>query len=282
MNTWIIYAVLGMLQLGLMMSLYKIPAAMKINKYGLSAWSYLFSVIIAGVLLYHFIAFDLKTIILSLFWGAGYATLTLYQMHVLHKHYTSGVFPFTSLASNVLVVIGGVLFLNEVITLIQWIAICASVLLFMASHWSNKIHFMIEVLPSFAFIALLSTFNKFVQKVGASSVETYNFIFWQLLFALVASLMILLYTKKQTLVSDFTHRNLLKWALIIGVLQFGSTYTIVKALSTGPISMVYVILGLYIFFTSIFAAWLFKERITKKDFVVILVSLLIVLLIKLG
>ncbi len=282
MTTWIIYALLGMLQLGLMMALLKVPAAKQINKYGLSAWSYLFSVIIAGAFLFQSIVPDLKTIMLSFFWGAGYAILTIYQMHLLHKHDTSGLFPFTSLASNVLVVVGGVLFLNEVITLVQWIAIYASVLLFIISNWNNKIHFVVEILPSFAFIALLSTFNKFIQKAGASSVETYNFIFWQLLFAFVASFIILLYKKRQTLVSDLTHRHLLKWALIIGVLQFGSTYTIVKSLSTGPISMVYIILGLYTFLTSMFAALLFKEKITRKALVVILCSFLIVILIKLG
>lgn len=282
MEIWIIYALLGMLQVGLMMALLKIPAAKNINKYGLSTWSYFFSVIIAWVLLYQFVVLDIKAIIISFFWGAGYATLTIYQMHVLHKHDTSGLFPFTSLASNIFVVIGGVFFLNEIITLFQWIAIFASVLLFTFSHWSNKTQFVAHVLPSFLFIAILSTVNKFIQKAGASSVETFNFIFWQLLFAFVFSLIILIYTKKQTIIADFTHRHLLKWALLIGVLQFGSTYTIVQALSTGPISMVYIILGLYTFFTSIFAALFFKEKITPKILAVIFCSILIVALIKLG
>ena len=282
MDQWVFYAVLGMLQLGLMMSLYKVPAAKKINKYGLSAWSYFCATVIAGAVLYHSVVVDVRTIILSFFWGVGFATLTIYQMHVLHKHDTSGVFPLTSLASNILVVAGGVLFLNETITFLQWVAVSASMLLFIVSHWDNKMHFVAQVLPSFAFIAILSTFNKFVQKIGASSVETYNFIFWQILFAFIAAVLILFYTRKQTLLEDFTHRHLLKWALVIGGLQFGSTYTIVKALSTGPISMVYIILGLYIFFASIFAAVLFKEKLTRKVIVVMVASFLVVLLIKLG
>lgn len=282
MNTWVIYSVFGMLQLGLLMALFKVPAAKNINKYGLSTWSYFFGTIIAGVLLYPSIVLDVKTLIYAFVWGTGFTILSLAQMHILHKHDTSGVFPFTSLASNVLVVLGGVLFLNEVISLLQWVAVSASIVLFIAPNWNKKLHFVLEVLPPFAFIAILSTFNKFVQKFGAISVESYNFIFWQLVFALVSSLAIMFYTKKETTFGDLTHRHLLKWAVVMGVLQFGSTYTIVKALAVGPISMIYIILGLYTFFTSIFAALLFKEKITLKAFFFILLSFLIILLIKLG
>lgn len=280
--TWTTYAILGLISVSAVMALYKVPAAKNINKYGLSFWSYFFGSIIAGFFLYPAIVFDLNTLMYAFVWGTGFTILSLFQMHVLHKHDTSGVYPFTSLASNVLVVLGGVLMLNEIISPVQWVAICASILLFVGAQWNNKIHFVANVLPSFAFIALLSTFNKFVQKFGADSVETYNFIFWQLVFALVSAFVIMLYTKKQTTIEELAHRHLLKWALIIGVLQFTSTYTITKALSTGPISMVYVILGLYTFFTSLFAVLLFKEKITRKSILVIFASFAIVLLIKLG
>lgn len=282
MITWTMYAVMGMLQLGLMMALYKVPAARQVNKYSLSVWTYLSASLIAGLALSRFIAFDTKTIFLSALWGTGYAVLSLTQMHILHKHDTSGVFPFTSLASNVLVVIGGVLFLSETISLLQWIAIAMSVLLFVGAHWSNKVHFIIEVLPSFGFIALLSTFNKFIQKIGADSIEVNNFIFWQLVFALIVSLIILLFVRKQIHLTNLVHRQTLSWAVVIGTLNFGSTYTIIKALSLGPISLVYVILGLYTFFTTIFATLLFKEKVTKRSIVFITLSFLVILLIKLG
>ncbi len=282
MNDWVIYAVLGMLQVGLMMALFKVPAAKKINKYGITAWSYFFAILVAGAILFNYIVLDIRTLILSFLWGAGFATVTLVQMHTLHKHDTSKVFPFTSLASNILVVIGGVLFLNEVISLLQWVAISISIILFTAAFWGKKMDFALGILPSFAFIAILSTFNKFVQKVGADSVEIYNFIFWQLFFALITSVVIMFYTKKETTLSDLVHRHLLKWAVLIGVLQFGTTFTITKALSVGPISMIHIVLGLYTVFTTIFAALLFKEKITRKAVLFILFSFLVVLLIKLG
>ncbi len=282
MINWTFYAIVGMLQIGLMTSLYKVPGTKQISKYALSAWSFFFSSLIAGVALHQYIVIDFKTIVYSFVWGTMYAVLTLTQMHILHKHDTSSVFPFTSLASNVLVVIGGVLFLNDVISLLQWVAITASVLLFVAAYWNNKVHFLLGTLPSFAFIALLSAFNKFVQKAGAVSLEVHNFIFWQLAFSFVASLVILLITAKKFSFTNLTHRRFLWWALAIGALNFGSNYSVVKALSLGPISLVYVTLGLYTFFTTMFAALLFREKIAKKSLVFIALSFLVVLLIKLG
>jgi drug/metabolite transporter (DMT)-like permease len=282
MNDWFIYAVASLVQVSLLMALYKVPAAKQISKYTLSVWSYFFASVLGGILLYASISFDLKTIFLAFLWGTGYAILTLTQMHVLHKQDTSSVFPFTSLLSNILVIIGGVLFLNEIITFVQWIAISLAVVLFVAQYWKSKMHFVLEILPSFMFISLLSTFNKFVQKAGADHVNVYDFIFWQLAFALIASLIILFYKREHISLNELTHGSMLKWSFVIGALQMGTVYTTIKALSFGPISLVFVIMGLYTFFTSLIAALLFKEKITARSLIFILLSFLIVLLIKLG
>jgi uncharacterized membrane protein len=282
MTSWMLYAVFGMLQSGLLMALFKVPAAKQINKYSLSAWTYFFSVLVALCALHSFIVFDIKTILFSFVWGTSLAVVSIAQMQALHKHDTSGVFPFTSLTSNVLVVIGGVLFLHNSISSLQWAAVALAVLLFVGAHLVSKKIFILEILPSFMFIALLSTFNKFVQNAGANHVEVHNFIFWNLLFTFAASLVMLFFVKKQITFSGLVHKHLIGWALLMGALQFGTNYTIVKALSLGPISLVFVVLGLYTFFTTIFAVLLFKEKITTKKIVFIILSFLVVLLIKLG
>jgi uncharacterized membrane protein len=276
------YAVFGMLQSGLLMALFKVPAAKQINKYSLSSWAYLFAVLTAGCVLREFIVFDIRAIAFAFVWGTSFAVLSITQMHVLHKHDTSGVFPFTSLASNVLVVIGGVFFLHNSISLLQWVAITLAVLLFIGAHWGSKKSFIIEILPSFMFIALLSTFNKFVQNAGANHTEVNNFTFWQLFFTLMSSLVMLFFVKKQISLSSLVHKHLVGWAFLIGVFQFGTNYAIVHALSLGPISLVFILLGLYTFFTTVFAAILFKEKITTKKIVFIILSFLVVLFIKLG
>jgi len=282
MYSWTFYAVVGMLQVGLMTALLKVPHAKQISKYTLSVWSFFFAACIAGVAFFNDINFDLHTTVIAFLWGMGFAIMTLTQMHVLYKHDTSGVFPFTSLASNILVIIGGVFFLNEVISPLQWIAICASVFLFVGAHWNTKTHVIFEILPAFTLMALLSTFNKFIQKAGADTLEIHNFIFWQLFFAFVTSLLIFIFETKKIVPTNFPKTILLGWAFALGMLNVGSTYVIVKALSLGPISLVYAILGLYVFFTSMFAALLFKEKLTVKGLVFIALSFLVVMLIRFG
>lgn len=282
MTSWMFYAIFGMLQNGLLMALFKVPAAKQINKYSLSAWAYLFATLIAGYVLRGFIVFDIRAIIFSFVWGTSFAILSITQMHVLHKHDTSGVFPFTSLASNVLVVIGGVFFLNNSISLLQWVAIILSIFLLIGANLGSKKSFIIEILPSFMFIALLSTFNKFVQNAGANQIEVNNFTFWQLVFTFISSLVMLFFVKKQISFNGLIHRHLIGWAFLIGLLQFGTNYAIVHALSLGPISLVFIVLGLYTFFTTVFASILFKEKITTKKIVFIILSFLVVLLIKIG
>ena len=282
MNTWMFYAVFGMLQSGLLMALYKVPAAKQINKYSLLMWTYLFASLIAGYMLRNFIVFDAQAVIFSFVWGTSLAVLSVSQMHVLHKHDTSGVFPFTSLASNVFVVIGGVLFLHNSISLLQWVAVILSVLLFIGAHRNSKKIFIVGILPSFIFIAVLSAFGKFIQNAGANHVETNNFTFWNLVFAFISSLAMLFFVKKQVSFSSLIHKHLIGWAFLIGALQFGTNYAVVHALSLGPISLVFIVVGLYTFFTTIFASLLFNEKITAEKIIFILLSFLIVLLIKLG
>jgi len=282
MNDWLFYALISLAQLSFLMALYKVPAAKQIDKYGLSAWSYFFATLFAGALLYRSIYVDPETILIAFLWGTGYSILTLVQMHVLHTQDTSSVFPFTTLVSNILVVIGGVLFLNEYISLLQWVAISLAILLFVASYWNSRMQFVVQVLPSFMFISLISTINKFVQKAGADHVSTLNFIFWQLTFAFLVSLVILFYVRKKIPFEQISHRPMLAWAFVSGIFQFGASYTIVTALSLGPISLIYIILGLYTFFTSLLANLFFKEKITVKSILFIFLSFLIVLLIKFG
>lgn len=102
------------------------------------------------------------------------------------------------------------------------------------------------------------------------------------IFSLIVAIIILFITTKKFSFSEFTNRQLLLWSLLIGILNFGGSFAVIKALSTGPISLVYVILGLYTFFTTMFAALLFKEKITRKSIIFIALSFFVVLLIKFG
>lgn len=282
MTDWVFDSFVALLVLSLLMALFKVPAARKIDKYSLGAWSYFIAALSAGFFLYPHIAIDTTTIAFGATWGTGYAILSALQMHVLHKRDTSGVFPFTSVASNILTVIGGVFILHEYLSLIEWCAIFFSIALFVFAYRKKDTHFTREILPTFAAIALLSTFNKFVQKIGAGNVEIYNFVFWQLLSAFIASLILWVWAEKKLPTFRKPNGEFIAWGLLLGIILFAGNYWVIKALSSGPISIVYTIIGLYTFFTSVLAALFFKEKITRSNLLFIFASIGIVLLIKLG
>ena len=62
MTSWMFYAVFGMLQSGLLMALFKVPAAKQINKYSLSTWAYLFAMLVAGYVLRGFVDLQLYSV----------------------------------------------------------------------------------------------------------------------------------------------------------------------------------------------------------------------------
>lgn len=282
MTGWVFDAMVALAVCSLLMALYKVPAARNINKYSFGVAAYFFATVSSGYVLAPLIHFDKATILYGVLWGVGYAVLTAIQMHVLHMRDTSGIFPFTSLGSNILVVIGGVLLLHEHISPLQGIAVLFSFVLFAVVYRSDKLHFAGTVMLAFVVIALLSTFNKFVQKFGAGVLETGNFTFWQLFFAFIASIFIWLWAERRIPKIEFPKTEFVAWAALLGVLQVAANFWIIKALATGPIALVYVIIGLYTFFTSVIAALLFKEKITRKSIAVIVASIAIVLLIKIG
>lgn len=281
MENWIIYAILGLVAVSFLMALQKVPTSKNIDKYYFNTLASFFTTLFSFIFLYDFISIDKIAIIYAAVWGTSFTVLNLLQMYALEKNDTNGVFPFTSLLSNVFIVIGGILFLNEKVSLLQFLAVILAVLVVGASTYKSKVNFVASVLPLFLSIALISTFNKFIQKFGAVHVEIYSFIFWQAFFSLVSALIILFFKNKQDTLKNIKLNHLL-WGMSCGVLGMAANLFIVKSLSTGPISLVYIIVGTYTFFTSLIASIFFKEVLTTKKVLFIIISVLIIILIKIG
>jgi drug/metabolite transporter (DMT)-like permease len=241
----------------------------------------------AFIFLHKYISFDSKAILFSVLWGVGFSLLNITQMSALKHTDTSNLFPLTSLSSNVLVVLIGLTFFKDNISLLQAIGVFLAIaLVFFSNNTKNifgRIDFNNLFLRLFLTIVLLSTFNKFIQKFGAINTNVYNFIFWELIFALISSIILMiLFEKKAKIKSDLLSLKVLLWAFIFGGLNFISTATITKALSTGPFSVVYTINSFYVFITAIVAWVLFGENLTRKKVIFLFISVLIIILIKIG
>ncbi|GEM_PF-1926085 len=280
-HDWFIHSLFAVTAISGMMALFKVPTAKGHNKFLYSFLSFATASIFSFIFFRSFINLDSRTMLFGLVWGIGYALLVLLQMEILRNLDTNAVFPITSTASNVITLIIGLLFFHDKINLLQFIGVFLAV--FVIAFYNQKykhITFQNGLLVGFGSIVLLSTFTKFIQKFGAISVETENFIFWQLFFATLASLVILGITMRNELGRQFkVSKNVVAWATTLGALNFIGTTEIVRALSTGPFSLVYTINGFYILITSLIAWKLFGEKLTRHKVIFLFTAVIAVILI---
>lgn len=283
MNSWFLNSIIAMFAFGGMQALFKVPAAKGYNKFTYSVLGFIAALILSFVFFKDAISFDAHTMLLGLLWGMANASIVLLQMVILKKLDTNASFPITSLGSHVLVIIIGILFFNDVLSLVQVIALIGTFLLVGFYNHTNK-HITLGngLLPIATGIILLSTFIKFVQKIASSVSVTGDYVFWQFFFATIATLCILFLSKNNQSVERKIDGKLLLWSALVGALTFIGTISMVKALSTGPFSLVYTINTFYILVSSIVAWKLFGEKLTRQKIVFILLAIVVLLLIKLG
>lgn len=284
MNSWFIFAILAVIAIGGMTALYKVPAAKGHNKFAYSFYSFCFATVFSALFLFKSLSFDARTILFGFLWGMGYALLASLQMEILKKLDTSSAFPITSLSSHVLVIILGISFFHDKISPLQ---ILAMALAFIVVGFYNKaskhITFTNGLFPIAASIVLVSTFCKFIQKFASVSTDVGNFTFWQLLFAALGAFLLSFYIPRTDRKEKMAlSRGMLGWAALLGLLNFVGTVSIVKALSTGPFSLVYTINSFYILFASIVAWRFFGEKLTRRKVLFLLTAVVIVILIKIG
>ncbi|MES2471096.1 MAG: EamA family transporter [Patescibacteria group bacterium] len=283
MDSWFFNSILAMAAFGGMQALLKVPAAKGYSKFVYSVLSFAVALILSFVFFRSDISFDVHTMLFGFAWGIANAAYVLLQMQILKRLDTSESFPITSLGSHVLVVIIGIFFFNDILSALQTAALIGTFLLIGFYNHTNK-HITLSngLIPTAAGIILLSTFIKFIQKSGSISSVTGDYIFWQLFFATIASVLILLLTKNKRLAERKVDGKLIIWSSLAGILFFAGTVAMVKALTTGPFSLVYTINTFYILVSSIVAWKLFGEKLTRQKVLFILLAIVVLVLIKVG
>lgn len=283
MDSWFLNAILAMVAFGGMQALYKVPAAKGYDKFVYSTLGFTVASILSLVFFKDDLSFDVHTMLFGLLWGIGNALYVLLTMAILKRLDTNASFPITSLSSHFLVVIIGISFFNDVLSVVQVAALIGTFLLIgFYNHTNKHITWSNGLIPIAAGIILLSTFTKFIQKSGSISSVTGDYIFWQLFFAAIVSIVILLLTKNSRLVERKIDAKLIAWSALIGALTFVGTVAMVKALSVGPFSLIYTINTFYILVSSIVAWKLFGEKLTRQKVIFILLAIIVLILIKLG
>ena len=222
--------------------------------------------------------------LLAILYGLFFSFKTLAQMKALKFLPTNIVFPVT--ASNVLlVVIASFLFLNESLSMLQIIGIAlvsfaVIFLYFEKSFELQKKHFI----KGFA-IALLAMFFSaalsFTNKIAAMNADKLLFMSVAYFFGASVSFALRTLARDSNSLSDlFLRKDIIALGLGIGVINFFGWYSLLSALSYGPLSLIAPVISLYVFVAAVLGVIFHKEKLTVRRFLLMAISIFGVILLK--
>lgn len=232
-QNWLFAALASTLVLGVHSALFKLPSTESFSKYQLTVFSSFLATILGGIYAYSSIHMNIIIVSISFLWAFFYIMTIIAQMKSLEYIESSSIFPFTSLLSNIFVVIIGIIFWNDHFTPLQIIAICAACVIFFFHSYRGKLNFRTVILPLFLFIAIGSTLAKNTQKYGsvAGSDNLMNFVFWQMLALFVFSLLLGLARERKKLLRLKTGLKNWGYIALFGFLQLLASILMVAGLS---------------------------------------------------
>lgn len=283
--SWFPFSLLATVFLGTAMAFYKLPFAKNVSRFATGFWLVFTDFILALVFFYPYINLTTPyTVLAGLAWGIGFTSLMLLQMYVLQHVETNVLFPLVSPASLTLSVLIGLVFFRENISYIQALGIiCVIGVVVSYLYKKGKLVITSIVLSAGGGILFFSVFNKILLKLVADNVDIRTFQIFEYLFATIIAFMALLFfhrKERDWLVHIFG--NGMKIGFLIGLVSFFGGYALLTALTKGPFTLVISIHSLYIFITALTGYLLFKEQLTRRKIFLMLLSIIAVLLIRLG
>lgn len=266
---WLPYSIAATMLLGISMSLYKLPAFKGYSSFLSTVWTNAFSAIFVLIILIAFNHGQLNEFSTvswyALIWGGLFALTMVSQKIMLQNVETNSVFPITSSLGTITTVLLGITLFSEHISLIQGVGIIiiiVSVYLFSQKGGSFPLDKRNILLSSI--IILSSSFSKYIQKLGATQDSITHFMTWQYIGAVVIGLIVALIFENNKFREIINFQKYWKGSFLIALFSTLGGYAILKALSLGPLSIVYSIHPAYILIAGFFGYIFFKEHLTKK------------------
>jgi len=225
---------------------------------------------------------SLGLVLTALAWSFFFVSITLLQMFSL-KHVNANVlFPLTTTLSLITVVIIGLAFFKDSLTMIQSVGILliiAVVYTFLRKNEQIKLNgkFIIVGLG----LVLFSATHKSIQKIAVNNYDLLTYMIYQYITGFILVAIFALIYHKRDLFKSVNKENALIGS-ITGVVSFLGGLAILKALSIGPFALIFSIHSTYILITAIVTALFFKEKLTKRIFLLTLIAIIGIILIKIG
>ena len=269
------------------MSLYKMPSYKGYSSYFSTFWSNVFSALFVVLIVTVLRTADISGLTqiswYAIVWGIFFAITMVLQKILLKKVESNTVYPVTSSLGSVATILLGVTLLSEGITPLQGLGTAIILLsVFLFTRKGGPFHLDKTTALLALGIITASTISKFVQKFGAVHDTVTHFMLWQYIGAALFALIIAYFFEKKTFQNIVHLRQYWKGSLLIGFFGALGGYLIFMALATGPISGVYAIHPGYTMIAGIFGYLIFGENLTMKKILLAFLSVLGIILIKIG
>jgi len=281
--SWFPFSVLATLLFGVAMAFYKLPSVKNHDRFVTTVWSLVIPAALAFLFFHSSLPLSTPAMIwTALLWGVTFTCITLLQMYVLSHVDTNALFPITTTASLIIVVLVGIFFFREHATALQTFGtILAIATIFSFLYEGGKMQYSRLLIGVGCGIVFISAFNKIIQKIVAENFDIRAFQIYQYLFAAIFSLLLYVIIHRRDW-KDHVFSGGLGIGSVIGIFSFFGGYSLYIALTRGPLPLVTSVHSLYILITALTAYFLFREQLTTKKIFLLFSAIISVVLIRIG
>ncbi|MDO8259915.1 MAG: DMT family transporter [Candidatus Magasanikbacteria bacterium] len=284
MSNWYVLSIVSLFAYGIQNFLYKVSAAKKCN----SAWT-TFSFMITVAILATFMffwqggkVFDWRYLLLiSLANAFTFFVSTISKLETL-KHLEGIIaYPLHRL-NNLLVVVFSVLYFHDQLSPRQLIGVCLSliVIFLLSTNHKDSVNIDGDFKKGlrYAFVGIIfAAVSTIVVKFAAVKVETFSFIAVSYFYNVIFSLLIV--KRMQTERENDNHRNAILIGALIGLANFIGFYLFMRALASGPLSVVSIINSLSVLIAIVLSVIIYKEKMTwQKSLEIVFAFVAIILM----
>ena len=185
-------------------------------------------------------------------------------------------FPINKVLGPILVVITGVWWFGEILTLTQYLGIAFSITVPLLLVSSSEHHRQRNLRLGLVLLVISTVLTSLTSPFMKASLNLDETLFFSMLVGqftgTFASIVLYAYLKRKERQYFSLHARDIELGVITGFLQFVSFYAFLMALSMGYLSIVYVIHAHYILVPIILSVWWYREHINMRKFAAIVVS----------
>ena len=285
MNSWYTFAIVALFLMGTQRFLYKVSAERKCN----TAWTtfyFMATVALLSSILFIVLGKPVADIQFLLFIafinGSAFVVGTVTHIEALKHLPASVVYPITRL-SIVVVIMFSVLFFKEHLSLYQVIGIILAIaVILMLTRQFNEERTSSRRPKRGFILVFVSLFSGAVASISSkfAAVWTNEIAFMSVSYITATLFSLGLRNKLQTEGAKTNHKDALLIGFIMGLVNFAGFYSFLKALSTGPLSIIASITGMYFVIAVILSALLYGERLTPLKIIGISLTIVSIIMLR--